>query len=229
MTGRALPPATAALMAGCLALAACGSTPEPSDGGPSSFDHRPGPEDFYPVRTALAGASPPGAPDCLRTAGLGFPSERAFLDCRRDLEVYELALALWSRRVADAVAAEAGGRGERALAAFTCKLVGRDPCAPVGYGATLVSQPRPPSCVGDSLPLVLDDGGGVGLENCRYGVARYRDNLAEWARGVSHGARLEAEARLDAAIDRFNCKLLAAPYGGGPCAAPALPVRSALR
>ena len=130
--------------------------------------------------------------------------------------MYELALDLWSRRVADAVVGESRRKHEGALTTLTCKLVGRDSCAPVGDGVVLVSQPRPPGCIGDALPIDLDDA-GVGLANCRYGVDEYRANLVEWAREVAHEARLESDARLARAVDRFNCRLAGERWRGVPC------------
>ena len=213
MTGRCLAAALA-----CVALAACGTTTEPE--GPSAADgatfYRPDPEDFYPTGTRADAFPPPDPPACLRTDEPGFASERAFRECRRDLEVYELALDLWSRRVADAVVGESRRKHEGALTTLTCKLVGRDSCAPVGDGVVLVSQPRPPGCIGDALPIDLDDA-GVGLANCRYGVDEYRANLVEWAREVAHEARLESDARLARAVDRFNCRLAGERWRGVPC------------
>ncbi|HET6522007.1 MAG TPA: hypothetical protein VFG47_19625 [Geminicoccaceae bacterium] len=212
------PIALAALAAlACLALAACGTVSDAPPAPDGASLYRPDIEDFYPTGTRAGSFPPPDPPACLRTAELGFASERAFRECRRDLEVHELALDLWSRRVADAVIGESRRKHEGALAALACKLVGRDSCAPVGYGATLVSQPRPPACVGDAAPIVLD-GAGVEPENCRYGVDQYRANLVEWAREVAYEARLEADARLAWAVDRFNCRLAGEPWRGAPCA-----------
>ena len=209
---RLLSPLVVAL--GCLALTACGSTPEASDG--SAAFYRPDPEGFYPTGTAFGSYPPPEAPACLRAAELGFGSEHAFADCRRELEVYEAVLRVWSKRIADVVADEASRNSERALATLTCKLNADGGCEPVGYGTKLLTQPRPPACVGHVLPIAPDDG-GPSLENCRYGVTQYGDSLAEWAQRAAYEARLEAEVRLEAAIGRFNCKLLAEPWRGVPC------------